>query len=70
MLLIVEGRDEVVLELNRKDRAELRCENRLIVVPGATHLFEEPGAPESVAASACNWFVATFAPDPSSVTPA
>ena len=42
-LLIVGGRDDVVLGLNRQARAELRCENDLAVVPGATHLFEEPG---------------------------
>jgi hypothetical protein len=42
-LLIVGGRDEVVLDLNRRAQAELRCENDLAVVPGASHLFEEPG---------------------------
>jgi len=43
-LLIVGGNDDAVLDLNRRAQAELRCENRLAVVPGATHLFEEPGA--------------------------
>jgi putative phosphoribosyl transferase len=61
-LLIVGGRDEVVLELNRAAQAELRCENDLAVVPGATHLFEEPGALDAVAALARDWFLAELAP--------
>jgi len=56
-LLIVGGNDEVVLDLNRKALAELRCESLLTVVPGATHLFEEPGALEAVARLARDWFV-------------
>ncbi len=56
-LLIVGGHDEVVLELNRKAQTELRCESSLTVVPGATHLFEEPGALETVARLARDWFV-------------
>lgn len=56
-LLIVGGRDEVVLELNRRALAQIRCEKALEVVPGATHLFEEPGALERVAALAAGWFV-------------
>jgi dienelactone hydrolase len=56
-LLIVGGADEVVLELNRSALAALRsCEHRLAVVPGATHLFEEPGALEQVAELAAGWF--------------
>ncbi|MGW7200290.1 phosphoribosyltransferase family protein [Streptomyces chryseus] len=55
-LLIVGGRDTLVLDLNRRAQAELRCENRLEVVPGATHLFEEPGALEQVAELAQDWF--------------
>lgn len=55
-LLIVGGRDPRVLELNRQAQAELRCENRLDVVAGATHLFEEPGALDEVAALAREWF--------------
>jgi putative phosphoribosyl transferase len=55
-LLIVGGRDRVVLELNRQAQAELRCEHRLEIVPGATHLFEEAGALEQVAALASAWF--------------
>jgi putative phosphoribosyl transferase len=60
-LLIVGGRDEVVLDLNRRARQELRCESQLTVVPGATHLFEEPGALESVARMAAGWFVTHLA---------
>jgi putative phosphoribosyl transferase len=55
-LLIVGGHDEVVLDLNRRAQAELRCENHLAVVPGATHLFEEPGALDAAAALAREWF--------------
>ena len=56
-LLIVGGFDDVVLELNRAAQAQLRCENRLEIVPGATHLFEEPGTLEAAAALAKDWFV-------------
>jgi putative phosphoribosyl transferase len=55
-LLIVGGRDEAVLELNREAAQHLRCEHRIEVVPGATHLFEEPGALEAVADLAARWF--------------
>lgn len=55
-LLIVGGRDTTVLGLNRQAQRELRCENRLDVIPGATHLFEEPGALDEVAALARDWF--------------
>jgi dienelactone hydrolase len=54
-LLIVGGDDHTVLQLNRAALAELRCEKRLEIVPGATHLFEEPGTLESVAALAAGW---------------
>jgi len=56
-LLIVGGHDDVVLELNRRAQSELRCENQLVVVPGATHLFEESGALESVTHLAGAWFL-------------
>ena len=56
-LLIVGGRDEGVLALNRRAQAELRCESLLTVVPDATHLFEEPGALETVAGLARDWFL-------------
>jgi putative phosphoribosyl transferase len=55
-LLIVGGRDEHVMELNRSALSELHCERELVVVPGATHLFEEPGALETVATLARDWF--------------
>jgi hypothetical protein len=48
----------MVLELNRRAQAMLRCANRLDIVPGATHLFEEPGALEKVAELAAAWFTA------------
>jgi putative phosphoribosyl transferase len=56
-LLVVGGADEVVLELNRRALDELRCERDLVVVPGATHLFEEPGALERLSDLASAWFV-------------
>ena len=59
-LLIVGGHDEVVLDLNRRAQAELRCESRLAVVPSATHLFEEPGALDAAAALARDWFISHF----------
>jgi putative phosphoribosyl transferase len=55
-LLIVGGHDGVVLDLNRRAHSRLGCESRLVVIPGATHLFEEPGALESVAGLARDWF--------------
>jgi putative phosphoribosyl transferase len=55
-LLIVGGDDPDVLELNRTALAELRVEKRLEMVPGAAHLFEEPGALEEVARLAREWF--------------
>ncbi len=56
-LLVVGGHDEVVLDLNRRAQAQMRCETRLAVVPGATHLFEEPGTLQQAAALARDWFV-------------
>jgi putative phosphoribosyl transferase len=55
-LLIVGGEDREVLELNRQAQRRLRGETRLEVIPGATHLFEEPGALEEVARLAVEWF--------------
>jgi len=55
-LLIVGGRDEQVLELNREAMARMACEVELRVVPGASHLFEEPDALEEVAHLAADWF--------------
>jgi len=56
-LLIVGERDHVVLDLNRRAQAELRCESRLVVIPGATHLFEEPGTLRAAAVAARDWFL-------------
>lgn len=55
-LLIVGGLDTQVLQLNRQALAQLACEKELLVVAGATHLFEEPGALETVARHATDWF--------------
>ncbi|MGP3981601.1 phosphoribosyltransferase family protein [Streptomyces sp. KR80] len=63
-LLIVGGRDETVIDLNRRAQSRMTCENRLAVVPGATHLFEEPGALETVADLARDWFLDHFATAP------
>jgi putative phosphoribosyl transferase len=57
VLLIVGGHDEVVLDLNRRAQQELRCENDLAVVPGAGHLFEEPGTLDAAAGLARDWFL-------------
>ncbi|MGW1892767.1 phosphoribosyltransferase family protein [Streptomyces sp. NPDC002004] len=56
-LLIVGGDDQQVLELNRQAADRMRCEHRIAVVPGATHLFEEPGALEAVASLARDWLI-------------
>lgn len=55
-LLIVGSEDREVIRLNRQAQAAMRCKNELTIVPGATHLFEEPGALEHVAALATAWF--------------
>jgi putative phosphoribosyl transferase len=60
-LLIVGGRDDAVLELNRRAAAQLRCEHRVAVVPGATHLFEESGTLRAAAELARDWFVGHLA---------
>lgn len=59
-LLIVGSRDAPVIELNRSAMRHMRCETELVVVPGATHLFEEPGTIEQVIAHAARWFVTHF----------
>jgi putative phosphoribosyl transferase len=55
-LLVVGGRDEAVLKLNRDALARLEGKAELVVIPGAAHLFEEPGALEEVARLAAAWF--------------
>jgi putative phosphoribosyl transferase len=60
-LLIVGSNDEPVVDLNRQAYALLRCAKKLTIVPGATHLFPEPGALEKVAELAAAWFAQHFA---------
>lgn len=57
-LLVVGGDDDVVIGLNEQARDRMRCEVDLVIVPGATHLFEEPGTLEQVADLAASWFAA------------
>ncbi|HKK29924.1 MAG TPA: dienelactone hydrolase family protein, partial [Alphaproteobacteria bacterium] len=59
-LLIVGGADHGVIELNEAARDQMNCEKRLEIVPGATHLFEEPGTLEAVMEHAGDWFTAHF----------
>lgn len=62
-LLIVGGDDEPVIEMNQSAYELLTCEKKLIIVPGATHLFEEPGTLEQVADHACRWFQRYLKPE-------
>ena len=55
-LLIVGSNDNIVIELNGQARKRMRCEVKLEIIPGATHLFQEPGALEKVAQLASSWF--------------
>ena len=59
--LIVGGADKVVLDLNRRARAQLKCESRLAIVSGATHQFSEPGTLDQVTDLASDWFGRHFA---------
>lgn len=59
-LFLVGGQDYGVIELNEQAFADLTCEKELVIVPGATHLFEEPGTLEQVAAQAAKWFEKHF----------
>jgi pimeloyl-ACP methyl ester carboxylesterase len=68
-LLIVGGADSVVLDLNRKAMALIRCDKQLQIIPGAGHLFEEPGALKKVAALARDWFLEKL-PRPAPINPA
>jgi dienelactone hydrolase len=61
-LLIVGGNDAPVIAMNQEALAQLRGEKQLVIIPGATHLFEEPGALEEVARLACGWFARYLAP--------
>jgi dienelactone hydrolase len=62
-LLIVGELDEVVIELNRSAIAKMHCETELKIIPGATHLFEEPGALDLVADLAGEWFAEHLKPE-------
>ena len=71
-LLIVGGNDVAVIALNREALARLRCEKQLVIVAGATHLFEEPGALDEVARIARDWFeryLVAAGPGATSATP-
>jgi putative phosphoribosyl transferase len=68
-LLIVGGHDLQVLELNHQAQEQLRCPNHLAVVPGATHLFEEPGTLEEVARLAIDWFTRHLSGGPPEAPP-
>ncbi len=56
-LLIVGGYDDVVIDLNKEAMAKMKSEKKLVIIPEATHLFEEPGKLEQVAQYASNWFL-------------
>jgi putative phosphoribosyl transferase len=56
-LFIVGGEDDVVIDMNEEARAQMQCEVKIDIIPGATHLFEEPGALEQVARLASDWFL-------------
>jgi dienelactone hydrolase len=64
VLLIVGGEDPLVIQLNRQAMDQLGGETRLEIIPGATHLFEEPGTLEQVAQLARDWFVEHLTPVP------
>lgn len=56
-LLIVGGNDEFVIDLNQQAQRQMVCTNEILIVPGATHLFEEPGTLEQVTEAARGWFL-------------
>ncbi len=68
-LLIVGERDDVVIRLNEMALDQLRCVKQLQIIPGATHLFEEPGTLEEVAHLAATWFQRFLRPSPQSLPP-
>jgi pimeloyl-ACP methyl ester carboxylesterase len=63
-LLIVGGNDPQVLAMNRLALSAMKCERQLVIVPGASHLFEEPGALDTVARLARDWFLSHLVPAP------
>ncbi len=65
-LLIVGGNDDVVITVNQEASSRMRCERRLTIVPGATHLFEEPGTLDEVVVLAADWFLQHLPAKPAS----
>jgi putative phosphoribosyl transferase len=63
-LLLVGGLDDIVIDLNQQAHAKLRCKKELVIIPGATHLFEEPGTLEEVARQAAAWFARHLSAQP------
>lgn len=63
-LLVVGGDDAPVIAMNRESQAKMRAETQLVTVPGASHLFEEPGALDAVAQLAADWFTRTLIASP------
>ena len=59
-LLVVGGNDDVVIELNRQALIQMKCDKELVIVPGASHLFEEPGTLDAAAQHASGWFSRWF----------
>lgn len=57
VLLLVGGHDDVVIDLNQDAYEQLHCTKEMVIIPGATHLFDEPGTLEEVARQAATWFV-------------
>jgi len=68
-LLLVGGYDDGVIDLNQLAYDQLRCEKEMVIVPGATHLFEEPGTLEAVASRAAGWFAEHFVSSPRRLSP-
>ena len=68
-LLLVGGFDDVVIELNQQAYERMTCEKQLVIIPGATHLFEEPGALEEVARQAALWFSHHLKAAPAGIQP-
>ncbi|MDE2345226.1 MAG: alpha/beta hydrolase, partial [Gammaproteobacteria bacterium] len=62
--LVVGELDHQVINLNKQAAGQMTCEHQLVLVPGATHLFEEPGTLERVAMLADDWFTRHLAPQP------
>ncbi len=67
-LLIIAARDDVLVRFNRQAQAELRCDRRLVLVPGATSLFRERGTLTGAAELALDWFTSHLVPSPGTVT--